>query len=796
MTRRVIWTRAHQPVGLTQPRYTSRVGTSVDEPGRDETQPTLEGCLLSRSQREAPRGLVLEYWLATATGPVRACVRTPSAVFFVPRDLAIQAGQRKEVQLRAADGTPVDAVYFRSLRALRDERDRLLRAGQSVLEGDVLPSDRYLMERFITGSCRVGGERVAREGFIDVANAELQKTASSGLKLRAASIDIETDGFEGPVLSIALVCDELEQVYMRGAGQAPPHTELHATEAGVITAFCRAIARLDPDLILGWNVVEFDLTALLRRAGLLGIALTLGRDGSEPSFTSGKPVRARVAGRVVLDGIGALRAASYMLESYALQDVAERFLGRGKAIAAPHGDRVAEIRRMFEHDRTALAHYNLEDCRLVRDIFAHTDLIDVLTERAQLTGLALDRVRGAVAAYDFVYLPRLHRAGFVAPTVVQSEDFAASPGGYVLDSIPGLYDNVIVLDFKSLYPSIIRTFRIDPLGLWIASSDERAIPGFSGARFARERHILPELIAQLWHSRDDAKARNDAARSYAIKILMNSFYGVLGTPACRFFDPKLASSITLRGHEIITHSRRFLEAAGHRVIYGDTDSLFVHVTEPLDPAACAALGEQLARALNDHWRERIAREHALDSQLEVQFDTHYLRFFMPTLRDSNQGSKKRYAGLTQGPAGYEVAFTGLEAVRSDWTPLARRFQRELYRRVFRAEPYVPYVREIVAELFAGRFDAELVYKKRLRRELDAYTKNVPPHVRAARKLGEVTREIAYVMTPRGPEPADGHGHTLDYRHYLERQLAPAADTLLIYLGTSLERLIDRQLSLF
>jgi len=762
---------------------------------RDVTEPTtLDAFVLSRLQRETRTGLALHYWLATPGGPVLANVTDPQVVFFVGRETPTRLGRRRSVQLRAPDGTQVDAVYFRSLRDLRAERDRLLAGGRAVFEGDVLPSDRHLMERFITGGCRATGVLTGRAGYSELERAEL-RPGSFVPQLRAASIDIETDGFDGPILSIALLCDGYERVFMRGVGRAPPRTELHSSESEVIAAFCRALAELDPDLVLGWNVIEFDLSVLSRRANALRIGLPLGRDGSGIELTSGRPMRARVAGRVVLDGIGSLRAASHQLESYALEDVAQRFLGRGKALQSATSDRVAEIRRMYAHDREALANYNLEDCRLTRDIFAHTDLVGFLVERAQLTGLPLDRVHGAVAAFDHVYLPRLHRAGFVAHSVDAERELAPSPGGYVLDSVPGLYDNVIVLDFKSLYPSIIRTFRIDPLALWVADDD--AIPGFAGARFHRTEHILPELIAQLWQARDEAKKKRDSARSYAIKILMNSFYGVLGTPACRFFDPKLASSITLRGHEIITHSGDFLRAQGYSVIYGDTDSLFVRLDAQLTAEECEHTGARLASDLNTHWRERIEREHRLESQLEVQFATHYLRFFMPTLRDSQQGSKKRYSGLKRGEDGeLEVDFKGLEAVRSDWTPLARRFQRELYRRVFAGEPYIAYARDTVAALFAGRLDSELVYRKRLRRELDEYVKNVPPHVRAARKLDEVGREIAYLMTPHGPEPATRYNGPIDYRHYLERQLAPAADALLQYLGTNLARVIDPQLDLF
>src|SRR5690606_20821736 len=188
----------------------------------------------------------------------------------------------------------------------------------------------------------------------------------------------------------------------------------------------------------------------------------------------------------------------------------------------------------------SLAHYNLEDCRLVWDIFERARLVDFVVERQRLTGLSLDRLGGSVAAFDQLYLPRLHRSGFVAPSVGDVEGQHGSPGGYVMDSIPGLYRNVLVLDFKSLYPSIIRTYLVDPLGL--AQPGDDPVRGFDGAEFARDGHILPELIRALWEARDRAKKDDNVALSQAIKIMMNSFYGVLGTPGCRFFDHRLVSS--------------------------------------------------------------------------------------------------------------------------------------------------------------------------------------------------------------------------------------------------------------
>jgi DNA polymerase-2 len=143
-----------------------------------------------------------------------------------------------------------------------------------------------------------------------------------------------------------------------------------------------------------------------------------------------------------------------------------------------------------------------------------------------------------------------------------------------------------------------------------------------------------------------------------------------------------------------------------------------------------------------------------------------------------------------------VIFKGLESVRTDWTALARRFQRELYRRVFLDLPFEDYVHETRADLLEGKLDGELVYRKRLRRAIDEYTRNVPPHVQAARKLDKPGRWVRYVITATGPEPVRDSIPKPDYEHYRERQLAPAANGILHFLDTSFETITDAQLAIF
>jgi len=367
----------------------------------------------------------------------------------------------------------------------------------------------------------------------------------------------------------------------------------------------------------------------------------------------------------------------------------------------------------------------------------------------------------------------------------------------VLQPEPGLYDNVLVFDFKSLYPSIIRTFEIDPLG-YLGSGPGRfedAVIAPNGAAFRRRKGILSDLLDHLFESRQAAKERGDAVASQAIKILMNSFYGVLGTPVCRFFNPKLAAAITSFGREILLWSKALVESQGNAVLYGDTDSLFVS-SGRAEPAAARARGAELAAFLNAELERHVRDTWGVSSRLELEFERLYLRILFPRRRGGEGGAMKHYVGLTEESG---VIFTGMEVVRRDWTDIARQVQRELYERFFSGRAVEDYLAETVARLRAGAFDPLLVYRKALRKELEDYTAGTPPHVAAARKLkAEPGALIDYVITRNGPEPASERTSPLDYEHYVDKQIRPIATPILDLLGERFEKVIgdDTQLELF
>jgi len=781
-----------------------------------------QGFVLTRHWRDTPAGTEVSFWLATDQGPRFIRLPVQTSVVFIPeahrKPLDWLLKGEREIELRPLQlcdfhHRPVLGLYTRQHRQLMDVEKRLRAAGVDVYEGDVRPPERYMMERFITAPVWFGGTPDASGVLCD---AQMKPAPDYRPPLKLVSLDIETTA-QGDLYSIGLEgCGE-RQVYMLGPPNKTTAVDFKLdycdTRAQLLERLNQWLATHDPDAIIGWNVVQFDLRVLHEHAQRLGVPLMLGR-GDEPmawrEHGSRNHYFAAAAGRLIIDGIEALRSATWSFESFSLENVAQTLLGEGKDISTPY-QRMDEINRMFAEDKPALARYNLKDCELVTRIFEKTELLTFLLERASVTGLPADRSGGSVAAFTHLYMPLMHRQGFVAPNLGDKPP-EASPGGFVMDSRPGLYESVLVLDYKSLYPSIIRSFLIDPVGLIEGlkhPDDSTSVEGFRGARFSRTRHCLPSIVARVSQGREEAKREHNAPLSQALKIIMNAFYGVLGSSGCRFFDTRLASSITLRGHQIMRQTRELVEAQGYEVIYGDTDSTFVWLGAAHSQEDAGRIGQALVKHVNAWWCEHLHTAFGLQSALELQYETHFTRFLMPTIRGAEEGSKKRYAGLVvRADGSEEMVYKGLETVRSDWSPLARQFQQALYQRIFHRQPHQDYIRDYVRRTLSGEFDELLIYRKRLRRRLDDYERNVPPHVRAARladdyndRLGRPRQYqrggwISYVISVNGPEPLEVRQAPIDYDHYVTRQLQPVADAILPFVNDDFATLVGGQMGLF
>ena len=698
---------------------------------------------------------------------------------------------------------PVSRIQVDVPTDVPEVRDRLHRAGIDTFEADVRFATRYLIERGIKGGCEIVGESRAGDGVDLIFDNPELRPATVKIEPGVFSFDIEVDPDGERLLAISMYAPDLDEVLIVDElDRAIPEKAIRCeNERVAIERFCQRIRDLDPDVITGWNIIDFDLSVLQRIAARVRLPFEIGRDPGamrlrkpEGYFGSGQ---ASVPGRLVLDGIDLLRGAFVRMDDYSLDSVARDVLGEGKAVQGVVQDRLAEILHNYREDLPAFALYARTDARLAYQIVEKLNVIELAFARSQLTGMTPDRVAASIASFDFLYLSELERRKLVAPTV-RSDDsrvHAAQQGGHVLEPITGLHRNVWVFDFKSLYPSLIRTFNIDPLAYVAHPSAHDDLIRLPGGAFRREPGILPGMLDELFPRREAAKKAGDEVAGHAIKILMNSFYGVLGTPACRFFNPALANSITGTGREMLLWSKRWFEHAGYTVLYGDTDSLFVH--SGMDAADDAERrGRELAVLLNKEIAEHIRAQWGVTSKLELKFEKLYVRLFLPQARHSTRGASKRYVGLRHGSD--TVEFVGMEVVRRDWTALAKQVQRELYQRLFSDQAVDRYLADVVKQLRNGALDDLLVYRKGLRKEAEEYTATTPPHVAAARKSTQPAgRTISYVMTTAGAEPLDNLQHPIDLEHYVQKQVKPVAEPVLATLRLDFEKVIGdmRQLDL-
>ncbi len=731
--------------------------------------------------------------------------------FYVRRADAARArelgadGQRDTAR-RTFDGEPVVRVEVAVPPDTPPLRDRLQEHGIRTFEADVRFAVRYLIDRGIRGGCEIAGASTPGERVTRVFDDPELRPADVTVTPSVLSLDIETDPAGRRLLAVALHGTGVDEVYIVDpGGRALPDRAIGcAGEREALDAFSTRVRELDPDVLTGWNVVDFDLKVLDRIAGRTGAPLELGRDAGplrlRPPrgwFGSGE---ASLPGRLVLDGMDLVRGAFLRFDDYTLDRVASEVLGEGKVALGPgdedRGNRAEAIQARYHDDLGTFAHYARTDARLALEIVRKLDLVTLAIARSRLTGMTPDRVSASIASFDFLYLAALGRRGVVAPTV-RSDDARVSrhqAGGDVFEPVAGIHENVWVFDFRSLYPSVIRTFNIDPLGYVESPAPGDAVVRLSDAAFRRGDAILPAMLDELFPQREAAKRAGDAVASQAVKILMNSFYGVLGTPACRFHNAAVANAVTGMGRRLLRWSKRWFEERGFEVLYGDTDSLFVRSGLSADEARDA--GPRLARELNEAVAAYVSAEWRVTSRLDLEFEKLYVKLVLPSVRRGRGGARKRYAGLVDGRR--EVEFVGMEVVRRDWTDLAKDVQRELYARLFAGEPVDGYLADTVAALRRGELDDKLVYRKGLRKRPAAYTASTPPHVAAARKSRLRSRVVSYLITVAGPEPLDALEHPPDREHYVDKQVRPVAEPVLAALGLDFDRVVgdDDQLSLF
>ncbi len=497
---------------------------------------------------------------------------------------------------------------------------------------------------------------------------------------------------------------------------------LAGEERAILEGFVREVLASDPDVITGYNIGGYDFPLLVERAKALGLPdLALGRDRAPPD-ESGERLW-RIHGRVVADAWWSARR-ELRPKQESLEYVARTLLG-DKKLDVDRRNIAAEWAR----DKEAVMQYCEHDARLALRILQRLASLEKAADLATAAHLPLEEgLNGRTSLFiDALLIPRADRRKVGVPPTNRARRDTAIEGGYVHTIKPGLYRWVVVLDFKAMYPSIIISKNLcfttlDPEGPTVAPS---------GARFLtpeQRRGIIPELLQELMERREEFKglartAPSEERRQYydglqaAVKILMNSFYGVLASSFYRFTNKEIGAAITAYAREQITTIIRELERAGHEVVYSDTDSVFVRAPEPSLEGA-QAFGRDIARRFTVQG-------------VTFEFQSVYESLF-------SHGAKKRYVGRAAWPK-EELVIRGYESRRTDAFDFQVDSLNEIFGLVLKGETgaLLTRARELVAQVQAGRVEPErLVIARSVRAEAEynEATKENLPFLRVFKQL--------------------------------------------------------------
>ena len=688
-------------------------------------------------------------------------------------------GLRFERCGRRIRGKPVDAFKVYARRDdLEDYAAKLAkRIGDvEIYEADLRSSIKYLLEGDVRPCSwiEVDAPEVGVEDSIRVLGEGEVRQAEDAPppRLRTAAIDVVFFAEKGsarpdrdPVRLISLCFDDGSELQLEGE------------EPEILRSLVSAIRDKDPDILVGFGVNRLQWGYLVERAKRLGIRLDLGRLGAEPRTSVHGHVSIR--GRLNID----LEDMARDIPELTIENL-EEFIGYLGIDARLDTIEEYELAERWAEDRESVKRYSMQRAKAILKAFEA--LRDFIFSLSSLTYMPADYVLTASAGFRVEnYLMSLAvKVGELIPR--RSEVAHVSyPGGLVKEPIKGMHENVAVLDFRSMYPSLIIKYNISFDTL--SPSGENVAP--NGYRFrARPEGFLPRALKTLLEERrriqerlrrlppDSVEARILDARQRAVKIIANAIYGYTGWAGARWYSREVAEATTAWGREVISSTIKRAEELGMKVVYSDTDSLFLKNYE-----------SRLEKLV-----EWIEKDLGLEAKLEKIFK-----------RIVFTEAKKRYAGITEEG---RIEIVGLEAVRGDWSMIAREAQKAVLEALLKTgDPgeALRKAKEYVRMLKRGEVDRKkLIIWRQITRPLSEYSAT-QPHIIVARELiKEGWRiqpgdKVGYVIA-RGSGPLYSRARPyfkisreeIDWEYYIEKQVAPACGRVLEAVGVKAEKILE------
>ena len=650
------------------------------------------------------------------------------------------------------------------------------------------PKDVPLFREELRSYCKIYEHDIpfARRYLIDN-NVYPMTGDESGITVLSCDIETYTethpDPKKDPIIMISVATKE-KSVVLTYKQTKKEFVQVLENEKEMLIRFFELIQKVNPDIIVSYNGDNFDFPYILERVKVLKVNnplefRILGRGATK---------KVRIPGFAHVD-LFPVAKRLLTLTNYTLESVYEELAGEKKSKIP--GEMISVYWDKEGDDLDALLEYSRED--------AETTL--VIGEKFLPLQYALSRIVGQTpfdisrasssAMVDWLLLRESHKKGEIAPNQPEGKEYQrrasqSYEGAYVLEPEKGIHENLVQLDFRSLYPSIIITHNIDPLTLGCDCCDNTSPAGYTFC--LNKKGFIPDILKTLLDERakvkEKMKNKDDKmlyVQQWALKILANSFYGYMGYPRARWYSLECAESTTAWGRMYLKNIIEMAKEEDLQVIYGDTDSVFIKMKDTKVERALTLLEKVNA---------------SLPESMELEFEGFYPRGLFVT--------KKKYALIDDNQS---FITKGLEIVRRDWANIAKKTQQEVLEIILKEgdpEKAADVIMKVTQRLKKREVDSkDLIIYTRLTMPLSQY-KALAPHVYIAKKMRErgqdvgVGSTIAYIVTEGKGLIRDRavlydefvkRGLLYDADYYIENQLLPAVMRIMTAFGYSKDGLI-------
>lgn len=594
------------------------------------------------------------------------------------------------------------------------------------------------------------------------------------------------------------------------------------SEKDLLEKFIEMVHDYDPDIITGYNINNFDMPYIIERMREKNVKPVFGRCNHKQVTSKKLMSRFRVSmvGRVVVDSFELVKR-DFSLMRYDLNSVAKKLLNEQKKDV-----KLSEIEKLWRGDQKEferLVEYCVHDSVLAMNLLKKVNLVYKYIALSRISGTLLQDTlnSGETMRIENFLLREFNKEGYVFPCRPGQREVSDREGmrkkelkgGFVIEPERGLHSNTVVLDFKSMYPSIIRTFNICPTTLikdfMPGDQKHKPIKSPSGAQFVSKElnyGIIPRILERLMKQRSAVKKKLGEeseknikrvldAEQWALKIMANAFYGHLGYPRARIYNLDVANAVTSYGREIIQKSRDFVEKEyGYRVVYGDTDSVMINIPED-DLGKIKDISNKISAQITEN----------LPGVIEMEFEKVFRRFLPLT--------KKRYVAWKFEPVngGWKegTEMKGIETVRRDWCELVGDVMKEIISLILKknsVKEATEYFNKVAKEILEGKIPVQkLVITKTMTKLPDNYA-GMQPHIELVKKISTRSPEdapgigdrIGYVivkgtglLSKRAEDPlyVVENGLQTDSKYYIENQLLPPLERIFAALGISKSELL-------